>query len=388
MTTISRKPKVLLNGSTMFDGGGMQVLVNFILELQSQESQIDWYYLITERVEFFLNVYLIKLPINKKLVLRKSPSSISAWFTGFYEFKKWEKEIEFDLVYSISSPSYFFFKSKEIQRITNPYIANPNEWGYKALPFKTMILRNAKTKFQELFLKKSDLLITQTNLAKNNLIKKFSSISMKVEVVPNAISSLFISNDFGSLPKENYIFCIGAANWHKNIHLLPEVALKLKNFKPELKFKFLTTLDKESVIFHILVKNSLKLGVEDYFIHLGRISQLECKEYYLRSKVTFLPTCLEVFSASIIESIHFKTPVLTTNLDFNRELIGNSKFLFQSGNWDQAAQMLFKFLTDPNYGYEMLESVSKELKVITSFTALKKTEQLILEIIEGDNEKK
>lgn len=371
------KPRVLLNGSTMHDGGGMQVLTNFIADSLTQESKIDWYFFISKRVKENLDELRIDIPLEKTLVLEKSPANPLSWIWQFFVFKSWEKKKNFDLVYSISAPSYFFFKAKEVQRIANAYLANPNEFAFSVLPPAMRLAWRIKFLIQKVFLCKSDYFITQTNLVKKRLESKFFSRNKLIEVVPNAVSKSFLTGDEQNSKKLDHIFCIATANWHKNIHQLGEVASLLKKLLPNSDFKFLTTIDKTTKIYKVLEARTRSLGVENHFIHLGRISQAESKKHYLSSKVTFLPTYLEVFSASIIESIHFGTPVLTTNFDFNRELISDERFLFQPGDWSQAALILSQLLVDSGLRNEMVQSISRGIDPISSEEAFQKTEEIL-----------
>ena len=100
MAKIPDKPRVLLNGSTMFDGGGMQVLINFIADSLIQDSKIDWYFFISKKVKEDLDNLGIDIPLEKTLVLDKSPSNPISWIPQFLAFKEWEKSKKFDLVYS------------------------------------------------------------------------------------------------------------------------------------------------------------------------------------------------------------------------------------------------------------------------------------------------
>lgn len=372
------KKRVLLNGSTMFDGGGMQVLLNFISDSLRQSSNIEWYYLLSKRAEKFLGEIGVSLPEEKTFILEKSPTNPIYWLPQFLKFKAWERKLDFDIVYSISSPSYFFFRAKEVQRITNPYLTNANRFSFEVLPRSLRLKWKIKFWIQKIFLSKSDYFITQTNLIKSKLGLHFYSKNKPVEIVPNAVSTFFLTETSERLPKQNWIFCIATANWHKNIHQLGEVAWHLRELNQSLDFKFITTIDHESEIFKILRRRTLELQLEDRFIHLGRVPQVKCREYYLKSKVTFLPSILEVFSASIIESIHFKTPVLTTDLNFNRELILNSEYLFQPNDWREAAEKLSRFLGEPDFGEVMIKSVSSSLDLISSAEAFQKTEEVLL----------
>lgn len=61
----------------------------------------------------------------------------------------------------------------------------------------------------------------------------------------------------------------------------------------------------------------------------GRISQKELGAMYQRCQLCYLPTLLEVFSASTVEAMYFNLPIVATNFSFNTEVLADSSLYYE-----------------------------------------------------------
>ena len=331
--------RILLNATIPYGGGAVQVAVNFILNTLKY-GEDEWFYALSNEVNAALISAYISLPKKNTLVVDQRPSKIIGGKKIKKEILEFEQKHCVDLVYSIGSPSYIYFKAIEVQRLTNPYIINPNKYAYYTYTFSQRFLRLLKSIYQKRALKKCHYYVTQTNNAKYNISRRLSVDQNDVFVVPNAVSEIFYNiKPTAFSNRQNNIFCLSAAYPHKNLHKVPYVIKYLKDIvKDRCHFRFIFTLDKNSVEYKNIMKLSQKLGVDKQIINLGKITQEECANIYNQSKVTFLPTYLEVFSATLIESMFMKTPIVTTNFDFNKSIAKDVAFYFDPEDWYAAAK--------------------------------------------------
>jgi len=93
----------------------------------------------------------------------------------------------------------------------------------------------------------------------------------------------------------------------------------LLKLSPDLNPQFLLTLPFESKTWRRISKAAKGMGLENYIKNLGVLNVVNCKEVYLRSDLVFLPTLLEVSSATYLEAMVLGVPILTTDTDFSRE---------------------------------------------------------------------
>src|SRR5690606_33643916 len=110
---------------------------------------------------------------------------------------------------------------------------------------------------------------------------------------------------------------------HKNLDILIEVASVLKNeFKFKAKFNFLINDDSES--WGNIISSANKKNVTEYFSTYGSVINSKMKELYTNNDFVLLPTLAEASTAVYPEAFISQRVLLTSNIDFARELCGNA----------------------------------------------------------------
>lgn len=354
--------KILLNATTINVGGGLFVTVNFIKEsLSNTIGGVDWYYLVSATVFDELKKISIILPKNKYVIISESPAKFIGRTRVLKEIQKVENDVKPDIVYSIGSPSYVKFKNIEVQRLTNPYITHPNDFAlnsYKPFDKYKIILKNI---IQRSIISKGKYFVTQSKTAKNGILKLTKGEENDVVVIPNSLSDDFKSINRKNLkPIENYIFCLAAPYPHKNIQEIPKIARLLLD-RGINDFKIVVTIPYSHKLIKNFTRNCEILGVKDKILNVGKIKQVECKDWYLKAKVVFLPTYLETFSSTVLESLYLKVPLVTTNFSFNKDISGEFALYFDPENWNQAVDHLQTLLFNEDERKKILMS-DKEFK--------------------------
>lgn len=362
------KIKILLNATTINVGGALFVTINFIRETLINPDNIDWYYIVSKEVKSELNNLGMELPLERFSICPNSPAKFRKHYRAKNSILTLERQLNPDLVFSIGSPSYINFQSKEVHRLTNPYITHLNKFALKCYPIFNRIKILLKTLIQRNILRNSRFFITQTLQAKTGIINLTQTSPENVRVIPNSISRTFAS----IRPKvfeerENYIFCLAATYPHKNINKIPFIAHLMREKIKDLNFKFILTIPEGDAMEIEIDQLAEKYNVLDYVANVGKLTQEQCKYYYEVSKVTFLPTYLETFSATLIESMQSKVAIVTTNFDFNKEICGNSASYFNPGDWNTAAKKIIELLIDENQNRRLTEKGSLLLNKFASF---------------------
>ncbi|MCD8531352.1 MAG: glycosyltransferase [Saccharospirillaceae bacterium] len=109
---------------------------------------------------------------------------------------------------------------------------------------------------------------------------------------------------------------------------------------------FFLTLESDSLILAEIESEASRLNVSDLIINVGRLSLSECLEYYKRSNIVFLPTLLEVFSATYLEAMAVGVPIVTTDLDFAKDNCGDAALFYSSTSYEDAASKINEVLSD------------------------------------------
>ena len=85
------------------------------------------------------------------------------------------------------------------------------------------------------------------------------------------------------------------------------------------------------------------------------------------SHLCFLPTLLEVFSASTLEAMKFRLPIVATDFDFNREVLDDSCLYYTPKNPKSAAEQIAKYLREDTLQEQMKEKMDKRLELFSSY---------------------
>lgn len=357
---------IIINAATINVGGGLFVTVNFIRETLTDKKN-TWHYILSKVVQEELNNANIKIDDDKKLVLNHSPADILNRFQTLRDINQRVKIINPSLIYSIGSPSYISFRCVEIQRLTNPYITHLNKHALFTYDFFERLKITLKVFIQRKFLSQSKYFITQTVTAKEGIMNFTPNIQREVAVIPNSLSEVFIDFKKNKAKEDlNYIFCLSADYNHKNLFRIPQLALLLKS-KGVKKTKFIITLPSDSKVLKNILLEAKKLDIEEYILNVGKLTQVECAIWYNKSKLVFLPTYLETFSATLIESLFMNVPIVTTDFSFNKDVCGKYAYYFKPNDWEKAAFFIEKILNKYENTSDILMPKEEFYKKFKSF---------------------
>lgn len=211
-------------------------------------------------------------------------------------------------------------------------------------------------------MKASHYFITQTETCAKGICKVTGEPKAHVKVINNVLPAVFKTLDNTPIKEDDNIniACVGAATTHKNIDIIPDL------------LKELVTLGINNVRIHatlpfdepILSKINKKLnfyGLGDMLINHGRLSQKELGEMYRRCQFCFLPTLLEVFSASTIEAMYFNLPIVATDFQFNSDILVDSCLYYEPKNAKSAAKQFANLIADKQLQEVCKERMQKQL---------------------------
>ncbi len=361
--------KILINASTLVVGGGVQVALNFIKHTFDNKNH-NFYYILSKELFEQLGSNIKE---KNHSIINVSPAKRIKGIRSRKLIKVIEKDFKPDIVYSVGAPSYVFFETTEVLRLTNSWLFSDNTLAFSTYP----VLKKYITRFilfvQRFYIRKKNYIITQTEVAKNDISNKFKIKKDKIYVIPNVYSSIFDIRikDIEKTSIKTKIFCFAAPYNHKNIEIIPEVVneLAMKGLK---NFEFIVTIppDFNPEWYQKFLQRSKELKVEGYIKNLGKINFEDAPRLYQQSDVLFLPTLFETFSVTYLEAMASKLPIVTTNLPFAKEVCSNAALYFTPKDPKQAANRIFELITNKDlkeslvlFGQKKIKTFAKESDV-------------------------
>lgn len=374
--------KIVINAVTAKKnaGGAFQISVNFIKESLSH-TDVEWYWIVSQDLDEVLGEQFQVYRGSRYYAFPSQPDFRHSYFKVRKKLALLEKEIKPDLVYSITAPSYFFFKTTEVMRFTKPWVTHPNQYVQHLLTPK----KRMEIALQKYLMRKALFFITQSQTCKNGIVKITGVNDNQVCVASNVLPAAFRYADRTAISvDDNYIHvaCIGNPFPHKNFDILPDVLNELKKSGIE-NVKFHVTIPKDSLVWDTIERKLNENEIEGRVITHGRCSQQELIEVYRRSQFCFLPTLLEVFSASAIEAMFFGLPTVATDLQFNSEVFLDACIYCEPHNAKSAAEKFALLIRNKDLQNDLRERMEKRIAVYSDYdNHFNATKDFLIEVAE------
>jgi len=380
--------KIIINTSNLYVGGGLQVALSFINELQYCNNENDYYIFMSQAIKNQINIE--EYPSNLSfLLIENSPSKLTQRHKIIRLLNKHESNINPDVVFTIFGPSYWKPNAIHLMGFADGWLYNPDSIAYTRLSIYNRIKRKLLSEYKKYYLKRdANYFVLETEDAK----KKFSDIlnvnNNNIFVVGNTYSSIF--NDkkyidtnnkhFISLPekKENEFRLMYIAHNHpnKNLIIINKLLPLLKNMN--INIKFILTINSES--YDIMFMDSSNI------INIGPIDQKSCPSIYKQCDAIFTPTLLETFSAAYPEAMKMQKPILTSNYSFVRDICQDAALYFDPLDPKDIVDKIKYLVQDKNLQNRLIKKGNKRiLEFETAQSRAKKYIELCRYIINKGN---
>jgi glycosyltransferase involved in cell wall biosynthesis len=349
--------KVILNCSTNHIGGAVQVASSLIKKSIKHPYDIQWFYILSRPVAENISVYLNKLAKESYIIINGSPALIIKGFRTRKVIRDFEKKLNPDLILTVFGPSYIKFKSTHLCGFADAWFTNPNKYASSQLNFKEKLVTKLKYFYKGLNLSRKDYYWTETKISQQGLMKKLKINQDKIEVIPNTATNYFW--DYYYDKKENFevnlkdqtsfdVVILFAPYKHKNFSIIPEIAYQLNNLlrKENKECRFHVTFpnsdNKEIIKFWHDVKH---YEINDLIINHGYLKSRECLTLFQKSDLLFLPTLIETFSVTYLEAMLTNTLIVTTNIDFAKEICSDAALYYEPLDAQDAVTKIHSLLT-------------------------------------------
>lgn len=379
--------RILINtiSTKKHSGGAYQIAFNFISKTL-EHDEVEWIYVVSAD----LNEILPNEVKSKEdyFVFPTQPDFRHSYKKVKQELSELEQRLNPDIVYSITAPSYFAFKTTEVMRFTMPWVTHPNRYSWSVLSWKERLKMKIYCWNQRRMMRKAHYFVTQSETTRQGILRITSANPENVRVVKNVLPSIFKTLDNTPLPAdENWIDVASVANdsKHKNLDIIPSVLDELKQLGIN-NVRFHVTLPDDCECWKDICDRLKQLGIEDRVITHGRLSQRELSIMYRHCQICFLPTLLEVFSASTLEAMYFNLPTVATDFDFNKEVMADACLYYEPMNAKEAAMQIKRYIEDESLRNEIKQKMAKQLTSFSDYDS--HFNDILIFLMEVDNKEK
>lgn len=354
--------KLIINTSSLFSGGGVQVALSFIeecLKFPDHEYSVFLCPALKKQVVIgnypnnfkFYFIERDKNPIKNISYLKKHLSSL-------------EDEIKPDVVFTVFGPSYWTPKVPHLLGYAIPHYLYSDLPFFSQISIKEKLFLTIKKRIQfNFFRKNAHFYHVETEDVRNRLSKELSVNKDNIFVVSNTFNDYFnqtvstsqkILQDKPNSVRFRFLL-LSAYYKHKNLTILNDV-IKLLISREILDVQFVTTIP-ESVYNDIFTEEAKK-----YIYNIGFVPSKDCPQLYSECDFLFLPTLLECFSANYPEAMKMQKPILTSNYSFAYTICKDAALYFDPLDPKDVCDKIEQIINDEKLQEQLVANGSDVLK--------------------------
>ena len=336
---------ILINASDIKAGGGIQVADSVCCELYNYPQHhfiavlSSYMNKTADRLKCFDNVEVVEYDYPKYnlwlLLTGRDP-----FMDGLIRDKG------VDSVVSIFGPNLWVPKCPHISGFARPHLVIPESPYFTRMGKKERAKEAISNLILKYFFKRSSKYFYTENPYISERLKQLLP-DTTVYTITNNYNQVFEHPEKWAekrLPEfDGYTFlCVTAPYPHKNLPIAIDIAKYLKEMKPEFKFRFAYTINKEDFV-------DIPQDLSECFELIGKVDITECPTLYKQCTIAFQPSLLECFTATYPEAMIMGKPIVTTNMEFAQGLCGDAACYYEAVNPVAAAEALYKVANDKEY---------------------------------------
>ena len=371
---------ILINASNLFHlGGAAQVTDSICKELQYYPNHkfivvfSENFKPTADAVAEYSNVKTIFYafpPKDWKSLLTKR----NAFLDSLVESEK------VDCVLTVFGPSKWVPKCRHISGFAIPHLPFPKSPYFENMGLLgklKMVLFRMQIKY--LLGRSAEILYTENPLVSEIIQRMYPQ--KKVFTITNNYNQIFDQpEDWGtySLPAFDgiQILCVSSMMPHKNLRSCVAVAENLSSQHPELKFRFVLTVNQEAF-------GDIPDTFKDNFYFTGSVHISKVPSLYKQCDIVFQPSLLECFSASYPEAMRMCKPLVVPNLPFATGLCDYAASYFDPMSSVDASEKIYQLATDLELFKRLIEEGNAQLRKYDNYK--QRAEKLIKLCEDYDN---
>lgn len=355
--------KILINTSTLVQGGALQVAVSFINELLAENHSVDFSVICSKSIERELSTILPKFPANF-YIIEHSPAKLKTRKKTIKILDEIEKTVKPNVVFTVFGPSYWTPNAIHVCGFADGWCYYPESIAFKKLSLTQRIKMYLTIKYKLYHLKKSsNYIVVETVDAQKRLAKILNFGLENIFVVGNSYNRLiyedpvYLNRPVDSRIQKDKINVLTVSSYypHKNLEIINRV---LNSCPLNSNVRFVLTIKDEDY------KNNFDSSGN--IINLGPISVFDCPSVYNACDFVLMPSLLETFSANYPEAMVMKKPILTTDLPFAREVCGNAALFYQADDEFSLGEMLEKLINSQSIQRSLISNGLQRVREFTS----------------------
>lgn len=242
----------------------------------------------------------------------------------------------------------------------------------------------------KLVYRKMDILITETEYGKKEIIKLLRVPEHKVKVIPSGVEEIFrplnnldeIKNELSTKYKIKFPYILHVSTYRpvKNGPALIRAFGELKRQGIEHK---LVLVGKPAQKFGEVQRLIKELGLEKEVIITGFVPDEDLPKFYNAADLFVFPSFKESFGHVLVEAMACGCPVVTSNVTAMPEIVGDAGILIDPYDVNSLAEGIYKVLTNFKLRQELKRKGLQKAKFFSWEKCARETLKVYEELYKG-----
>ena len=347
--------RILVNASNLVVGGGVQKAVQFVAGCQAWGHDHRWHCIVSPEVLEGLG----ERPGAGHVFIETagaSPARPGAGRVTRKRLNEMELEFEPDVAFSVLGPAYHRFNCPHLMGFAVPWLTHPSPLAWSVLQsWQRRFAFQLRLWYYSLWVRQADAWLMETRTSARGMTQRLDAAPSQLYVVPNCCSDFYfdaatkgvgLHPGLASRPSgERRLLVFTSYKPHKNLEIIPTVAARLKHERQAADVRFVFTLPDARPWRHMLAA-AKRLGVGEMMVNVGPVPAFAGPSLYAGCDALFMPTVLETFSAVYPEAMCMERPIITSDLDFARDICGDAACYYAPTDPEAAASAIASVLGD------------------------------------------
>lgn len=372
--------KILINAVSVKEGGAVIVLTRMLREMCLLNNNIHWYVVIDAALQD-------KIISNKFVTILLFPwinnSVLHFVFWNEYYLPFLLRKMHVDLLFSHTNTLPF-------RKLICPAVLLLQHAGYFSDEFTTLYFQYTKKLWRKIgwwsrnywvrsSLKKATQVTVQTEALSKKIIAQLPIENKKISVILHG-AGLADGTTTSAKQLACRVLRIGYVTKYgvqKNFEVLFKAAAILKVKKIE--FSLILTLDENHPPFKYINDLIKKYDIANEIENHGEISELQIQKLYQTLDLFVFPSLCESFGFTLVEAIYYGLPIIASDTDSNREILGGSGILFDRYDDKMLAEKIISLIDKPDYYRDMSVLSIQRSRAFSWRTAARDTLTLLMD---------